>query len=75
VEFFDLWLEQNEELKRWYDAQCASARPMFELHGHGYGPLWWLVNGNVLDCLTKPYEYSLTELQQRSSMIFDFAAL
>jgi hypothetical protein len=70
VEFFDLWPERDGELNRWYDALCASASPWFELHGHGYGPLWWLASGKVLECITKPYEYSLEELQQRSAAVF-----
>jgi hypothetical protein len=40
-----------------------------ELHGHGYGPLWWLAGGVVLVCLTKPYERPLASLQQRSAAL------
>ena len=70
VEFFDLWPERDHELNRWYEALCISLSPRFELHGHGYGPLWWLANGKVLECITKPYDYPLEELRQRSSRVF-----
>jgi hypothetical protein len=70
VEFFDLWPERNEELNRWYDKLCADLSPQFELHGHGYGPLWWLAEGDVLECLTKPYEHALETLRRRSAEIF-----
>jgi hypothetical protein len=70
VEFFELWPERDSDLNRWYDALCVSASPRFELHGHGYGPLWWLAAGKVLDCITKPYEYPQEELQQRSAAVF-----
>jgi len=42
----------------------------FELHGHGYGPLWWLADGVILDCLTKPYEPRLRSLKERSAVLF-----
>lgn len=70
VEFFDLWPERNEELNRWYDELCASASPRFALHGDGYGPFWWMVEGKVLKCLTRPYEIPPQSLQQRSAEIF-----
>ena len=69
VEFFDLWPEREDELNRWYEGMCQSHAPRFELHGHGYGPLWWLAGGAVLDCLTKPYEQPLESLQQRSATL------
>src|SRR5437899_3241305 len=65
VEFFELWPERDESLNSWYEDMCKTYAMIFELHGHGYGPLWWLVSGEVIDCLTKPYEYSLETLQQR----------
>jgi hypothetical protein len=65
IAFFDLWPEQEEELHRWYDELCARSHPRFELHGHGYGPFWWIVHGEIADCLTKPYEQSVEALQQR----------
>lgn len=67
VLFFELCPEGNDELNRWYEALCINSSPRFELHGHGYGPLWWLTHGDVLDCLTRPYDYALEELQQRSA--------
>ena len=70
VEFFDMWLERDDELNRWYEVQCVNSSPRFELHGHGYGPLWWMAEGEVLDCLTKPYGYPLRELQLRSAGSF-----
>lgn len=70
VELFDLWPERDDELNRWYDALCVSLSPRFELHGHGYGPLWWMANGKVLECITRPYEYPLEELQERSVAVF-----
>jgi hypothetical protein len=70
VEFFDLRPEQEEELNRWYDALCRSHWPRFALHGDGYGPLWWLARGQVLDCLSKPYGYCLESLQRRSECCF-----
>lgn len=71
VEFFDLWPERDDDLNRWYEDLCAFAFPRFELHGHGYGPLWWLSDGKVIECFTKPYEYSLQDLQKRSTQIFE----
>ena len=71
VEFFDLWPERDESLNSWYEEMCKSYSLNFELHGHGYGPLWWLVRGEVTDCLTKPYEHSLETLQQRTTMLFE----
>ncbi|MDB5345835.1 MAG: hypothetical protein JWP89_4212 [Schlesneria sp.] len=70
VEFFDVWPERDAELNRWYEMQCVDAEPKFELHGHGYGPLWWLANGKVLECLAKPYDLPLKEIQRRSAAIF-----
>lgn len=67
VEFFDLWPEREDGLNRWYEEICKSHFPQLELHGHGYGPLWWMAHGVVLDCLTKPYEHPLTLLRQRSA--------
>jgi len=32
--------------------------------------VWWLANGEVLECITKPYEYLLEELQQCSAAVF-----
>src|SRR5262245_43923015 len=45
VAFFDLWPEREEALLAWYEEQCRLHWPRFELHGHGWGPLWWLVRG------------------------------
>jgi hypothetical protein len=73
IEFFDLWPEEDETLNSWYDGECRAAYPKFELHGHGYGPIWWLANGKVLDCLTGPYNFPLGELQERSKAIFGTA--
>jgi len=70
VTFFDLWPEREAELDRWYEGLCATYAPRFELHGHGYGPLWWLAAGAIVDCLTKPYLYPLAELQERSRSAF-----
>ncbi|MBI1833103.1 MAG: hypothetical protein HY040_08785 [Planctomycetes bacterium] len=70
VEFFDLWPERDDELKRWYESLFANSAPRFQLHGHGYGPLWWLSEGKVLECLTEPYVFSLEALQQRSAAFF-----
>ncbi|HTI52055.1 MAG TPA: hypothetical protein VL475_13920 [Planctomycetaceae bacterium] len=65
VAFFDLWPEREEALHAWYDELCELRFPKFELHGHGYGPFWWLTNGQIVDCLTKPCEHTLEALQQR----------
>jgi hypothetical protein len=70
VEFFDLWPEREDELNSWYEGMCHSHAPRFELHGHGYGPLWWLAGGVVLECQTKPYELPLEALRERSAAIF-----
>lgn len=70
MEFFDLWPERDGELNHWYDALCLSASPRFVLHGHGYGPLWWLSQGEVLECITKPYEHPLEELKKRFALAF-----
>jgi hypothetical protein len=70
IEFFDIWPEREDELNRWYEEQCQLAWPMFELHGHGHGPLWWHTNGRVLGCLTKPYELPLEEIQRKSTAFF-----
>jgi hypothetical protein len=71
LEFFELWPERDESLNSWYEDMCKSYALRFELHGHGYGPLWWLVRGEVIDCLSKPYGHSLETLQRRSVAIFD----
>jgi hypothetical protein len=63
--FFDLWPEREKALHAWYDELCEFCFPKFELHGHGYGPFWWLTDGEIVDCLTKPYEHTLEALQQR----------
>lgn len=70
IAFFDLWPERDEKLNRWYESLCVNSSPRFELHGHGYGPLWWLAEGKVLECITKPYDYPLEILQQRSKEVF-----
>jgi hypothetical protein len=70
VEFFDIWPERDDELNHWYEGLCVNSAPPFELHGHGYGPLWWLAKGKVLECLSKPYEYPLETLQQRAAALF-----
>lgn len=67
VGFFILWPESDAELNRWYEAMCQHYLPHFELHGHGYAPLWWLKRGEVVDCLSKPYETELAALQDRSA--------
>jgi|GEM_PF-6912094 hypothetical protein len=69
VEFYDLWPEEDDELNRWYVGMCQSHATRFELHGHGYGPLWWLAGGVVLECLTRPYAQPLELLQQRSAAL------
>src|SRR6476660_4483305 len=64
IHFFDLWPERESTLNEWYDSQCKEGSPRFELHGHGYGPLWCLTNGKVTACLAKAYELRLEEVQQ-----------
>ena len=49
---------------------CEHQYPQLELHGHGYAPLWWLVQGRIVDCLTKPYETELPALIARSVKAF-----
>ena len=71
VQFFVLWPERDEKLNPWYEELCQAHYPRFELHGHGYAPLWWLAEGQIMDCLTKPYEMSLEDLQQRSRRAFE----
>jgi hypothetical protein len=66
IEFFEIVPEAQDELNRWYEELCRLYSPRFELHGHGWGPLWWVANGEVLDCLTKPYELPLETSIQRS---------
>jgi hypothetical protein len=70
VDFFALWPENDRELNRWYDELCRQQSTQFELHGHGYAPLWWLTNGIIVDCLAKPYQESLAALQTRSAAAF-----
>jgi hypothetical protein len=70
VDFYILWPEKDAELNRWYENLCREKYPRFELHGHGYAPLWWLVRGHVIDCLIKPYQTRLETLQQRSVKAF-----
>jgi hypothetical protein len=70
VEFFDFWPDRDIELERWYDETCRRYAPQFELHGHGYGPFWWMRNGKILDCLTMPYKPPISQLQQRSRAVF-----
>jgi hypothetical protein len=66
IRFFLLWPEHDEALNRWYEEKLAEY-PQLELHGHGYAPLWWLRDGAIVDCLTRPYELPLAELQMRST--------
>lgn len=70
VGFFVLWPEEEDELRRWYEELCRQHAPRFELHGHGYGPLWWLVEGQVVDCMSRPYEAGRPALQERSARAF-----
>jgi hypothetical protein len=70
VKFFVLWPEKDDELNQWYEQLCQQERPRFELHGHGYAPLWWLARGQVVDCLAKPYEVDAAMLQKRSARAF-----
>ncbi len=74
VEFFDLWPERDGELNAWYDRTCRDYSPGFELHGHGYGPLWWLSRGVVIGCLTEPYEERLPDLQKYSADLLNTAS-
>ena len=69
VSFFELQPESDEDLQGWYDKFCEVHFPQFELHGHGYGPFWWLSNGEVLDCLAKPCDHTRYALQQRYSQL------
>jgi hypothetical protein len=71
VEFFELWPENEPALRQWYEDVCRSHAERFELHGHGYGPLWWLANGTVLNCIKKPYERSLDSLESASIAAFE----
>ncbi|MFL5244031.1 MAG: hypothetical protein ACJ8FY_18160 [Gemmataceae bacterium] len=70
VDFYALWPEKDAELNRWYGDLIREQYPRFELHGHGYAPFWWLIKGQVVDCLTKPYETKLAWLQDRSARAF-----
>jgi hypothetical protein len=70
VAFFDLWPERDAALLQWYKDLCAEHSPQFELHGHGYGPLWWLTSGVIADCLKRPYELPLIQVQGRSRAAF-----
>ena len=74
VGFFVLWPEEEDELRRWYEELCRQHAPRFELHGHGYAPLWWLVEGQVVDCMSRPYEASVPVLQSRSARAFRVSA-
>jgi hypothetical protein len=69
VNFFELWPEKDAQLNEWYEALIHKL-PRFELHGHGYGPFWWLRQGEVIDCLSKPYEAGLAILEKRSANVF-----
>jgi hypothetical protein len=68
VEFFDLWPERDAGLNSWYDRLCES-HSQFELHGHGYGPLWWLAGGKMLACRSKPYESPIEDLRGYSALL------
>ena len=70
VAFFDLRPEAGAGLGRWYEAWVAQHAARFELHGHGYGPLWWLAGGAVLGCLAKPYDRPPADLERRSAALF-----
>jgi hypothetical protein len=70
VHFFELWPEKDSDLYQWYEALARRSVPRFELHGHGYAPFWWLRQGDVIDCLSKPYQADLAVLQQRSANAF-----
>jgi hypothetical protein len=74
VDFFELWPERDAELNHWYEELIHHSWPRFELHGHGYAPFWWLRQGEVIDCLTNPYEAGLAVLQERSAHVFQSTA-
>jgi hypothetical protein len=70
IDFFELWPEKDANLSQWYEELVNRSWPRFELHGHGYAPFWWLRQGEVVDCLSKPYDVELTALQERSKKVF-----
>ncbi len=70
VTFFELWPEEDAALNPWYEAFCREIHPRFRLHGDGWAPLWWLVEGEVVDCLPKPWEAELVALEERSAAAF-----
>jgi hypothetical protein len=70
VSFFELWPEKDANLNQWYQDLTHQKWPRFELHGHGYAPFWWLRHGEVIDCLSKPYQAGLPGLQKRSTVAF-----
>ena len=69
IEYFDIWPEKNEELNRWYEGLCEEYADQFELHGHGYGPLWWVRDGVILRSMTKPYELDFGEVKRLSAFL------
>jgi hypothetical protein len=71
VSFFELWPEREQGIRGWYNQLCQSYAPEFELHGHVFGPLWWLVDGDIVGCQLKPYELGLRVLQARSASLLE----
>jgi len=68
VAFFVLRPEDDEQINAWYEA-LMSKHPDMELHGHGYGPFWWIRDRAIVDCMRNPYRLSLEELKSRSGAL------
>ena len=75
ISFFVLCPAGDRRLADWYSDLYHLYEPRFTLHGHGWGPFWWLVRGTIVDCLTKPYEQSIEQLRERTLKAFEAAAL
>ena len=65
VDFYMLRPEDDQQLNAWYKS-LFNEYPQFALHGHGWGPFWWVKDGKIVDCESHPYAMTDVELRERS---------
>ncbi len=68
VNFYILDVEAEEQLSKWYENKCLAYQEKFTLHGHGWGPFWWMRQGQIVDCVSIPWKDC--DVQQRSIEAF-----
>lgn len=65
VAFYVIRPEDDNQLNAWYES-LFDKYPQFQLHGHGWGPFWWVNDGKIVDCVHKPWNISDDDLRARS---------